>query len=199
MKIIGDVSSLPTWAFGPRTLIWWGVLAFILIEGTAFLLAGGAYMFLRGHTDPWPPNGLAPALWTGAAFTIAALLSELPNVWTNRVAHAFRLAPTQWGLVLMSAIGVGLLVLRGFEFAHLNVRWDANAYGSIVWALMILHTVHVVTDLADTVVLTVFCFTHEVDENRFSEVSDNCLYWHFVVLAWLPIYGLIYWMPRLAS
>jgi hypothetical protein len=40
------------------------------------------------------------------------------------------------------------------------VRWDANAYGSIVWALLFLHTTHVITDLADTIVLTVFSFTH---------------------------------------
>ena len=32
---------------------------------------------------------------------------------------------------------------------------------------------------------------------RFSDVSDNAFYWDFVVLSWLPIYFLIYWVPRL--
>jgi cytochrome c oxidase subunit 3 len=132
-------------------------------------------------------------------FTVVALLSEIPNVWTNRVSHALKVRQARIGLVVMSLIGWLCSCIRGFEFAHLNVRWDDNAYGSIVWALMILHTTHVVTDLADTLVLTLFCFTHEVDENRLSDVADNCLYWHFVVLAWLPIYGLVYWAPRLAS
>jgi cytochrome c oxidase subunit 3 len=199
MKIVGDVSGLPDTAFGPRNVIWWGILGFILIEGTAFVLGGGSYLFLMGHTTPWPPNGRAPAIWAGLLFTVVALLSEWPNVWTDKVAHALRLGPTRTGLVIMSLIGVALVVIRGFEFAHLNVRWDDNAYGSIVWALMILHTTHVVTDLADTVVITVFCFTHEVDEERFSDITDNCMYWHFVVLAWLPLYGLVYWMPRLVS
>lgn len=199
MKVVGDVSHLPDWAFGPRTLIWWGVLGFILIEGAAFVLAGGSYMFLMGHTDPWPPHRLPPALWAGTLFTVVALLSEIPNVWTDRVAHAMRLNPTLLGLAVMSATGVVLLVLRGFELTHLNVRWDANAYGSIVWGLMLLHTVHLITDLMDTVALTVFTYTHEADENRFSDIADNCLYWHFVVLAWLPIYGLVYWTPRLVG
>jgi cytochrome c oxidase subunit I+III len=29
------------------------------------------------------------------------------------------------------------------------------------------------------------------------DVEDNAVYWYFVVAAWLPIYGVIYWAPRL--
>jgi heme/copper-type cytochrome/quinol oxidase subunit 3 len=79
----------------------------------------------------------------------------------------------------------------------LNIRWDDNAYGSIVWALLFLHTIHVVTDVADTAVLTAYAFTHELDRNHFSDVADNCLYWHFVALAWVPIHALVYWAPRM--
>jgi cytochrome c oxidase subunit I+III len=28
-------------------------------------------------------------------------------------------------------------------------------------------------------------------------VSENALYWYFVVLSWLPIYAVIYLAPRL--
>jgi hypothetical protein len=31
---------------------------------------------------------------------------------------------------------------------------------------------------------------------RFVDVSENCLYWRFVWLTWLPLYLLIYWLPR---
>ena len=27
--------------------------------------------------------------------------------------------------------------------------------------------------------------------------SDNAFYWDFVVVSWIPIYLLIYWVPRL--
>ena len=40
-----------------------------------------------------------------------------------------------------------------FEFNTLNVLWYDNAYGSIIWALLVLHTTHIVTDWVDTVVL----------------------------------------------
>jgi hypothetical protein len=35
------------------------------------------------------------------------------------------------------------------------------------------------------------------NKRRFGNVHDNALYWNFVVLTWLPIYGAIYWIPRL--
>ena len=34
-----DLALLPTHAFGHRSLTWWGIIAFFLIEGTAFALA----------------------------------------------------------------------------------------------------------------------------------------------------------------
>ncbi|MFC4308858.1 cytochrome c oxidase subunit 3 [Steroidobacter flavus] len=196
-QIVGDVSSLPDSGFSHRTLIWWGVLGFILIEGTAFVLAGGSYFFLMNHTTPWPPHRVPPDLPLATWFTAVMLVSELPNVWTDRVAHAERLLPTRIGLALMTLIGLALIVLRWFEFQTLNVSWEDNAYGSIVWAVLFLHTVHLLTDWVDTLVLTVFAFVHDLERTHYSDVADNCLYWHFVALAWLPIYALLYWVPRM--
>jgi heme/copper-type cytochrome/quinol oxidase subunit 3 len=196
-RIVGDLSALPDAAFGSRTLWWWGVLGFILIEGGAFLLAGGAYFFLMSHTDPWPPHNLPPSLLYGTLFTAVALASEAANIATKRAARAEKVWATRLGLILDCLVGLVLIGLRFAEFGALNVRWDDSAYGSIVWALLLLHATHLITDVADTLVLTVFTFTHEVDRNRFSDVADGCIYWHFVVVAWLPIYGLVYWAPRL--
>jgi cytochrome c oxidase subunit I+III len=36
-----------------------------------------------------------------------------------------------------------------------------------------------------------------MDEHRFVDVSENTMYWYFVVASWLPIYALIYLAPRL--
>lgn len=199
LRIVGDLSKLPDSGFGPRTPIWWGVLCFILIEGGAFALAAGSYFFLMSHTRPWPPAAYPPSLTAGLLLTALMLLSEIPNALTRRAARAQKERPAQIGLIVASLIGVLLLALRFWEFHSLNIRWDDNAYGSIVWALLLLHTTHLITDWADTVILAIFTFTNEVDTDRFSDVADNCLYWHFVVIAWLPIYAIIYWVPRLVG
>ncbi|MDB5451934.1 MAG: cytochrome oxidase subunit [Caulobacteraceae bacterium] len=198
-SIVGDLASLPDSAFGARTLMWWGVLGFILIEGGGFALACGSYLFLMSHTDPWPPHYAQPPLLVSTLLAAMAVASELPNIWTKRMALRKNERGVQIGLVVMSLIGVALVAMRFWEFHVLNVRWDDNAYGSIVWALLFLHTTHLVTDLSDTIVVAVFTFTHEVDDDRFADIADNAVYWRFVVFAWLPIYALLYWVPRLVG
>jgi heme/copper-type cytochrome/quinol oxidase subunit 3 len=197
VRIIGDLSQLPDTAIGPRNLVWWGTLGFLLIEGMGFLLAAGAYLYLRGQAADWPPHSRPPDLAWGTAFTALLLLSEIPNRWLDRRARAHDARAVRIGLVVMSVLGLALMVVRGFEFAHLNVRWDADAYGSVTWMLLFLHAVHVLTDLADTAVLGVCLFTRAISPSQFADVDDNAGYWSFVVLTWLPIYLLIYWGPRL--
>ena len=195
-RVVGDVSGLPTYGFGPKTLIWWGTVGFMLIEGTGFALACGAYFYLMGRVPHWPPASPPPKLIWGTLFTVVLLLSEIPNVWLNRKAHAMQLQACKVGLVVIIVFGAVLLALRGLEFTTLNERWDHNAYGSIIWTLVFLHATHVATDWYDTDVLAAAVFTHKVDGRRFSDISDNAMYWHFVVATWLPIYVLVYWVPR---
>jgi heme/copper-type cytochrome/quinol oxidase subunit 3 len=198
VTIVGDLSRLPDSAIGPRSLVWWGTLGFMLIEGTGFLLAAGAYLYLRGQAAGWPPPGdRPPDLGVGALFTVLLVLSELPNRWVAARAKAKDARAVRWGLAAMIAIGIVLMAVRAAEFAHLNVRWDRDAYGSAVWMLLFLHATHVLTDLADTVVLAAFLLTHKITDSGFSDVNDNSGYWSFVVASWLPLYALIYWGPRL--
>jgi cytochrome c oxidase subunit 3 len=195
---VGDLSALPESASGPASTVWWGNVGFMLIEGTAFALAGGVYLYLQSQSPVWPPSGdHRPDLLWSAVFTVFLLASELPNLWVSRLAKAKDGKVLRRGVALMTVLGLVLTGLRGLELAHLNTGWDRDAYGSVVWMLMVLHTSHVVTDLGDTAVQAVWLYTHDIGDDQFADVQDNCNYWTFVVVAWLPIYALIYWAPRL--
>ena len=77
-SLAGDLSQLPDHGFGARSLTWWGVVAFFLIEGTAFALAIGAYFFLQGLENSWPPEPWKPAdLLAGTLFTISRRAGEV--------------------------------------------------------------------------------------------------------------------------
>lgn len=193
-----DVSALPPGAFGYRSLMWWGTCGMMLIEGTAFALAIGSYFFLRTRTSSWPPDSVAPpALLWGTLNTAVLLASAIPNEMAKKAGERIDLRATRFWLVVCLLFGVGFIALRAMEFAHLNVSWSHDAYGSIVWLLLGLHTTHIATDVADTAVLTALMAIGPIEEKRFVDVSENSVYWYFVVLTWLPIYGVIYWAPRL--
>ena len=199
-RFSGDLAHLPTHAFGHRSLTWWGIVAFMLIEGGFFALTIAAYFYLMSQEQSWPPPPFRPPDWlAGTLFTLLMLVSEIPNTVIKRAAEQGRLREVRKLLLVMVAIGLALLVIRAFEFNSLNVLWYDNAYGSIVWALLVLHTTHILTDWGDTAVLTALMHTrHGIEGRRFVDVSENALYWRFVWIAWLPIYFLIYWLPRLS-
>jgi heme/copper-type cytochrome/quinol oxidase subunit 3 len=191
-----DVALLPSLGFGHRSLMWWGTVGLMAIEGTAFALAVVAYFYLRAQAQEWPQSAPPPALLWGTLNTLVLLVSIVPNHWTQRAAERFDRRRVRIGLALCLAFALAFLAIRIAEFRHLNVRWDDNAYGSIVWMLLGLHTVHQLTDAYDTGVLAVLMAGGPVEGRRFVDVSENALYWYFVVASWLPIYAVIYWAPR---
>jgi cytochrome c oxidase subunit I+III len=192
-----DVSGLPEYAFGHRSRLWWGTAGFIVIETTAFALAVFAYFYLRSKLPQWPPGAAPPDLLWGTLNTLILLVSAVPNQWAKNAAEEQQLGRVRLWLVVCIGFGVVFLIARGFEFTTLNCAWDTNAYGSIVWAIMGLHTAHLLTDVVDTSVLTALMFTRHAHGRRFVDVSENAFYWYFVVLVWLPLYAVIYWVPRL--
>ena len=192
-----DVSGLPSYAFGHRSLMWWGTLGAVAIESTVFALAIASYFYLRMNADTWPPGTPPPSLVWGTLNTLVLLASVVPNHYTKRAAERHDLGRVRVGMLVCLVFALVFLALRIGEFATLNCKWDTNAYGSITWMLLGLHTVHLVTDFADSLVLAVLMTTGPIEGRRFVDVAENAMYWDFVVLAWLPIYVVLYWAPRM--
>jgi len=191
-----DVGDLPEYGFGNQSLLWWATMCMIAIEGTVFALAVASYIYIKGRNPHWPPGVGEPRLLWGTVNVIVLLVSAVPNQLAKSAAERFDLGKVRLWLSLALVLALAFNIIRFFEFGALNVRWDTNAYGSIVWALLGLHTVHVLTDFLDSSVLTALIFIGPVDEHRFVDVSENAMYWYFVVFSWIPIYAVIYLAPR---
>jgi cytochrome c oxidase subunit I+III len=192
-----DVSGLPNSEFGHRGLIWWGTVGFMIIEGSIFAIALVVYFYLRLNVEQWPPSLPDPDLSYGTANVLLALVSVVPAAISKRAAEAFDLVRTRRWLAVLVLMGLISIVVRAFEYPALNCRWDDNAYGSIVWVLLSMHTIHVATDVVDSIVLLVMAYTKPMTRKRFVDLSENSFYWYFIVAWWLPIYGVIYFAPRL--
>ena len=197
-RIVTDLSHLPLHGSGSASPTWWGTLAFMLIEGMGFALGIAVYLYLASLAPEWPIGAPPPDPLWGTLITLVLVASLVPNILLSRWAERKDLRKVRIGIVAMSVIGIVPLVLRAYEFGALNVSWDSNAYGSIVWVLLGLHTTHLITDVADTLVLAAVMFTRHGDNpRRFGDVQDNALYWNFVTLTWLPVYACLYGLARL--
>lgn len=193
-----DVSGLPPVAFGHRGVVWWGTIGVVAIEGTMFVLVMTAYLYLKGRVPHWPYGFLPPGLLWGTVNTVVLLASAIPNQLTKSAAERFDFRGARFWLTICLVFGLAFNIIRIFEFRTLNVWFDSNGYGSIVWVLLGVHTTHILTDFVDSCILAAVLYKGPVKLSHMVDVSENALYWYFVVLAWLPIYALIYWAPRLA-
>jgi cytochrome c oxidase subunit III len=191
-----DVSNLPSYGFGTRSLMWWGTAGMMAIEGMGFAFMVVIYFYLRSISTTWPAAASPPDLLWGTLNLGIILLSAIPNTLTDRAAIDQDQRKVRIWLVVCAMFGLALLIVRGLEFTVLNVRWDASAYGSVVWVLMGLHTFNLVTDYADSLVVTALMFKGPIDGKRFVDIAENSGYWHFVVVTWVPIYAVVYWGPR---
>jgi len=195
--IVGETSSLPTVSFGRRSLLWWGTLGFMVIEGWTLVLSAATYLYIRGYSMRWPPAATPlPGLGSSTATVCLMLASLVPMRWTDRAARRLDRRRARVGLSITAAVGMMLLLSRVLEFANLNVSWQDGAYGSAVWMTLGLHTSLIVVELTELLGATVILWRRRVGARMLSDTADVALYWYFLVLVWVPLYAMIYLFPR---
>jgi cytochrome c oxidase subunit I+III len=193
-----DISHLPAVAFGSRDPLWWGTIGLIVIEVTILAIGMVSYFYLRTLAPQWPPPPTAlPDLLIPTVNTLLLLVGVVPMYWVDRAARRMERRTVQIGLVLCVVLGLAYSILRGFEFRALHTQWDSHAYGSAVWMLLGLHTFDLLAEVLETIVLMVIAFAGPLTEQLFVDISDSALFWYFVAGIWVPIYAVLYLVPRL--
>jgi cytochrome c oxidase subunit III len=194
-----DVSSLPTLAFGPRAPLWWGVASMLAIETTMFALLAVTYFYLRGNESLWPPGGGShgePPVGPATAGLFLMLLSVPPMIMVHRESgKGHRLKVMRFWLIVSMAIGLLALGFRIAEFGELPFRWDHHAYGSIVWALLGMHAIHLLASGGENVLFVALLFKGPVEIKHLLDLRLNAMYWYFVVVWGIVTYALIYLDP----
>src|SRR3954465_6395478 len=143
-----DVSDFPGVSFDTQAPTWWGNFLMMLIETMTVALLVTTYFYTSQQYKQWPPplvHGIKtierplPDPTIGTWLVGLLVLATVPMIWADKAAHEVRKFPVLIGLSLASAAGIAAIVLRFYEFQALRFRWDENAYGSVVWALLVLH------------------------------------------------------------
>lgn len=191
-----DVSVLPEHAFGHRAPLWWGVLLLVAIEATAMGLLLVSALYLRGDADVWPPATIGPSATKLALFEAVMLAaSYLPMVASVRAARRQRLAGTRGWLLVATALGASMLVVRAFEIVRVAFRWDSHAFGSVFWMALGVHITHVLTGVLENAMMIVLLFRGPVEKKHYGDVEAAALLWYFSILEWAPALVIFYLAP----
>ena len=198
LRPAGDVAQLPTVVFGSRSLMWWGTLGFMVIEGWTLALLVASYFYVRQNFHAWPPpRTLAPSLLI-PTINLALMLISIGPAWlAGQAARRLDASGVRLWLVMSSLFAATINVLRWWELWALNTRWDSNVYGTAAWTIVGFHYSLLLLDCVDTIGLTLFWFIRPMPVSAFSDTNDNSFYWYFTVGVWIPIYLIVYVGPRL--
>ena len=195
-RAVADVRDLPRTVFGNRALMWWGTMGFIVIEGTTLFICAVTYFYLRRNFASWPPQHVyRPGLVIPTIQVLLMLLSIVPMRRVDRATYRMDLRTMRTGLLICSLLILVMCLLRVYEFRALKVRWDTSAYGSAAWAVVFSHTTLLVLEAAETLAITKLIFGDQVEERDLSGVSDNALYWYFLIGVWVPLYIAVFLSP----
>jgi heme/copper-type cytochrome/quinol oxidase subunit 3 len=193
-----DVRALPSFGFGTSSLMWWGTLGFMVIEGSSLLLCAATYIYLSRRSPLWPPSGSPPPnVIVGTIFALVLLLSLVPAALLNRAAKALDRGLVLTWLLIGTVVEIIIVALRAYELHALQIRWDTSAYGSIVWFTFGFHTTLLVFDLLETVGFAALFLWAPAEKKHFADVSDSVMYWFFMALVWVPLYFMLYVSPRI--
>lgn len=200
-----DVAALPAATLDSRSPIWWGNLMLLFIETSMFGILVSSYFYLRLNFHAWPPPRVegtfvqydpVPALKAATSNLVLLLISFFPQFLADRSALRMRLRPTQLGLLVVILCGAVAIWLRFQEFTAVKFRWDTNAYGSIVWAILLMHLLHLVAGSLENSLMLVWSLVHGLDEKHARDIRVNCVYWYWIIGVWIPLYIIIFLGPR---
>lgn len=192
-----NVSHLPEGRLDARSTIWWGTVGMMVMETVAFSLVVGSYFYLRVIANTWPPGDTGPPdLLYPTIGLVLLVVSVVSAVWADRAGKNMDKAGVRAALLLNLAFGIVFLVFRALGFYSLNCFWNRNAYCSIVWTLLALHTTHVLAQLLETGTVAALFFLKEPEKKHFLDARLAGVYWYFVIGAWIPLYVVIYLVPR---
>jgi cytochrome c oxidase subunit III len=201
-----DVSGLPHSVLDHRSPIWWGNLLLIVIETTLFALLVASYFYLSFNFDQWPPPRVnvdpviydpVPSLLFPTANLALLLVSCLPMLWADQACLNRNIRTVIIGLAATVACGAASIWLRFVEFDSIYFHWDENAYASVVWTIMVMHLAHIIVGTAENLLMFAWAVIKPLDDKHARDIRVTAVYWYWIALIWIPLYAVIFWVPRL--
>jgi heme/copper-type cytochrome/quinol oxidase subunit 3 len=171
-----------------------GMWVFLVTDAMGFAALLTAYAVLRVDADAWPDPHQRLAIGGTALMTLALVSSSFTMTLAVRAARAGREGARAAWLAVTVALGAGFLAGQALEYHHLHasalaMRLGADQFASTFYVLTGFHGAHV----AAGVILLAALLATRVRAPGKLEVA--ALFWHFVDLAWIPIFSFLYLLP----
>jgi heme/copper-type cytochrome/quinol oxidase subunit 3 len=153
-----------------------------------------AYALLRVHADQWPDPQERLAVLQAAVMTGLLVTSSFTMTMAVRAARAGRGGARALWHAATIILGAAFLAGQALEYLHLadgphGIGLSADTFASTFYAITGYHGLHVIAGLAILLGLLL------APRPRTRSLEVAAIFWHFVDLAWIPIFSFIYLLP----
>jgi cytochrome c oxidase subunit 3 len=179
---------------------WRKLMMWLFLVTDALLFAGflGGYAFARLASDtPWPDREAIFSLNFITAMTFLLITSSTTMASAVLAARNRDLGKAKLLLLVTAVMGLVFLGMQAWEWTHFihdGARLDGNPWGvpafsAYFFLITGFHGTHV---LIGVLVLVLTAVRSMKRENASEMVEVAGLYWHFVDLVWVFVFGCFY-------
>jgi cytochrome c oxidase subunit III len=177
----------------------------VMFFGGMFL----AYIVFRSiHSESFAAAAQHQNVLAGSINTIVLIVSSLMMVLAVRAAQLGQRKTVVFFLLVTTMLGLVFLGIKGFEYYQhwaeglapgVNYDYsrapDANVQALFFWlyfAMTGVHAIHMIIGVVLVLIVAVRVFRGSFLRDRYTRVEQMGLYWHFVDVVWLFLFGLFY-------
>ena len=170
-----------------------GFIVFLLSESVIFLSFFAGYIVYKTTTPEWLPMGVTGLEIKEPAINTVVLVSSSFVIY---IAERFLHRKHLWGFrafwLLTMAMGTYFLYGQAVEWAGLPFGFTDGVFGGAFYLLTGFHGLHVMTGvLLQLIMLGRSFIPGNYDASEYG-VAATSLFWHFVDVIWIILFGLIY-------
>lgn len=177
-----------------------GMWVFLASECMLFGTLIGTYIVYVGQsvTGPLPHDLFDIPLTT--LFTFVLLTSSLTVVLADQAARQGNVGKLRLWLAATVLLGLSFLGFQAFEYSHFmeeGLFLKTNLFGSTFYVLTGFHGVHVSIGVIWFLSLLISSLRGNKRAVNATNVELAGLYWHFVDIVWIVVFGVVYLMSEI--
>ncbi len=184
---VNESDSLPPAATPARV----GLAVFLAAVTSLFALSISAYTMRMELSGDWIPLAPPPLLWLNTLLLVVGSVG-LQRAWDG--ARRNRLAQVRSGLKLGGAATVAFIVGQLFVWMQLQAAGHhlvTNPATAFFYLITALHAVHLLGGLIAWVRAMVLASRGESMRDIHVSAELCALYWHFLLLLWFILFGML--------
>jgi len=193
LRRVLDVTKLESYAFTSRDPLWWSMILMICIEGTMLGLFLVSYAYVADRVTPFPPEAIhLHVAWIATVELGLWIISCIPQRLTSVAAVRGDLRAMRRNLIIATLFSIAAVVVRIYLMKSLPFRWDAHAYGSMVWGLLAVQFTHGATSAGEDLVYVVLLFVGPVEQKHRSDIEVSAPLIYFTAIGTLVLWAVLF-------